>query len=59
MNNPIAKDTAEDALLEECLENVEYSNVIGLLMIMREIQQQEPLDDPDILMIGADGTAYY
>lgn len=49
----------EAELLADSLEGVEFSNVIGLLMTMREIQQQKPLSDPDILMIGEDGTLYY
>lgn len=27
--------------------------------IMREIQQQGPLDDPDVIFIDKDGTRYY
>lgn len=42
----------------EC-DDVEMSNVIGLLMIMREIRNQKPLDDPSILLIDKDGKAYY
>jgi len=40
-------------------DDVEMSNVIGLLMIMREIRGQKPLDDPNILMIDKDGEAFY
>lgn len=41
------------------LDDVELSNVIGLLMIMREIRDQKPLNDPNILMIDKDGKSYY
>lgn len=41
------------------LDDVEISNVIGLLMTMREIQRQKPLDDPNILLIDKDGKAFY
>ena len=41
------------------LDDVELSNVIGLLMIMREIRNQKPLDDPNILLIDKDGKAFY
>ncbi|MEK7591256.1 MAG: hypothetical protein AAB489_03560 [Patescibacteria group bacterium] len=37
----------------------DYSNVIGLLLLMQEIQKQEPLDDPDVIFIDKDGTRYY
>lgn len=40
-------------------EDVNNSNVIGLLMIMKEIHEQEPLDDPDVIMIDKDGTPLY
>ena len=45
--------------LDPDLDDVELSNVIGLLMVMREIQRKEPLDDPNILMIDEDGKAYF
>ena len=41
------------------LNDVEMSNVIGLLMIMREIRNRKPLDDPNILMVDEDGKPYY
>jgi len=41
------------------IEDVSNSNVIGLFMIMKEIRDQKPLDDPNILMIDKDGTPYY
>lgn len=44
---------------EADMEDVNYSNVIGLLMLMREIQKQEPLDDPNVIFIDKDGTRYY
>jgi len=37
----------------------DYSNVIGLLLLMQEIQKQEPLDDPNVIFIDKDGTRYY
>ena len=41
------------------LDDVQLSNVIGLLMIMKEIRDQKPLDDPNILMVDKDGKAFY
>lgn len=41
------------------LDDVKLSNVIGLLMIMREIQNQKPLDDPRALGIDEKGKPYY
>lgn len=40
-------------------ENADNSNVIGLLLLMKEIQSQKPLDDPNIIFIDKDGTPYY
>lgn len=40
-------------------DDLEMSNVIGLLMIMREIQNQKPLDDPRALGIDDKGKYYY
>ena len=40
-------------------DDVKLSNVIGLLMIMKEIRDQKPLDDPDALGIDEKGKPYY
>ena len=45
--------------LDEKWKDFDFSNVIALLMLMKEIQEQEPLDDPDIIMIAKDGTPLY
>lgn len=39
--------------------NFDFTNAIGLLLLMEEIQEQEPLDDPDVIKIDADGTRLY
>ena len=59
MSNNADDNKSEAELLADGLEKVEVSNVIGLLMTMREIQQQKPLDDPDVIMVDADGARYY
>ena len=41
------------------LEDVKLSNVVGLLMIMKEIREQKPLDDPNALGIDDKGKPYY
>ncbi len=41
------------------LDDVKMSNVIGLPMIMKEIRDQKPLDDPDALGIDENGKLYY
>jgi len=41
------------------LDDVKMSNVIGLLMIMKEIRDQKPLDDPNALGIDEKGKPYY
>lgn len=40
-------------------DDLEMSNVIGLFMIMKEIGEQKPLDDPDALGIDEKGKPYY
>jgi hypothetical protein len=40
-------------------DDLEMSNVIGLFMIMKEIREQKPLDDPDALGIDDKGKPYY
>lgn len=45
--------------LDEKWQNFDFSNAIGLLLVMKEIQEQEPLDDPNIIMIAEDGTPIY
>ena len=40
-------------------DDVEMSNVIGLLMIMKEIREQKPLDDPRALGVDDKGKYYY
>jgi hypothetical protein len=37
-------------------KNYDFTNVIGLLLLMKEIQEQEPLDDPNVIKIDEDGT---
>ncbi|MBI4128317.1 MAG: hypothetical protein HY459_04615 [Parcubacteria group bacterium] len=45
--------------LDEKWRNYDFTNAIGLLLLMQQIQAQEPLDDPDVIMIAEDGTRYY
>ena len=45
--------------LEGKWKEFDFTNAVGLLLLMKEIQEQEPLDDPNILMITEDGTALY
>ena len=39
--------------------NYDFTNAIGLLLLMQEIQEQEPLDDPNVIKIDEDGTRLY
>jgi len=39
--------------------NYDFTNAIGLLLLMKEIQDQEPLDDPNVLKVDEDGTRLY
>lgn len=45
--------------LPEKWRNFDFTNAIGLLLLMKEIQEQEPKDDPNILKIDEDGTKLY
>lgn len=45
--------------LPEKWKHYDFTNVIGLLLLMKEIQEQEPLDDPDVIKIDDDGTRLY
>ena len=45
--------------LDDKWKDFDFSNAIGLLLLMQEIQSQKPLDDPDIIMITEDGTPLY
>lgn len=45
--------------LDEKWRDYDFTNVIGLLLLMQEIQKQEPLDDPNVIFIDKDGTRYY
>lgn len=45
--------------LDEKWKNYDFTNAIGLLLLMQQIQAQEPLDDPNVIMIAEDGTRYY
>ena len=47
--------TSPEEKLDEKWKDFDFSNAIALLLLMKEIQEQEPLDDPDILMIDKDG----
>lgn len=39
--------------------NFDFTNAIGLLLLMKEIQEQKPLDDPNVLKVDEDGTRLY
>lgn len=41
------------------LDDVKMSNVIGLLMTIKQIREQKPLDDPNALGIDEKGKYYY
>jgi len=40
-------------------KNYDFTNAIGLLLLMKEIQEQEPLNDPNVIKIDEDGTRLY
>lgn len=45
--------------LPEKWRNYDFTNAIGLLLLMQKIQQQQPLDDPNVLKVDEDGTRLY
>lgn len=45
--------------LDEKWRDYDFTNAIGLLLLMQEIQKQKPLDDPNVIFIDKDGTRYY
>ena len=40
-------------------KNYDFSNAIGLMLLMQEIQKQESLDEPGVIKIDEDGTRLY
>ncbi len=45
--------------LPEKWRDYDFTNAIGLLLLMKEIQEQKPLDDPNVLKVDKDGTRLY
>ncbi len=45
--------------LPEKWRNYDFTNAIGLLLLMKQIQEDPPKDDPNILKIDEDGTRLY
>ena len=56
-NSQELPESLED--LDEKWRDYDFTNVIGLLLLMQEIQKQKPLDDPNVIFIDKDGTRYY
>ncbi len=40
-------------------KNVDFSNAIALLVLMQQIQEKEPLSDPDVVVVDRDGKWLY
>ncbi|MEK7591287.1 MAG: hypothetical protein AAB489_03725 [Patescibacteria group bacterium] len=60
MSNPLKNRQPESVQdLEEKWRNYDFTNVIGLLLLMQQIQTQERPKDPNVIMIAEDGTPYY
>ena len=45
--------------LPEKWKNVDFSNAIALLVLMQQIQEKQPLSDPDIVVVDKDGKWLY
>lgn len=58
-NSPKKKWPESVQDLEEKWRNYDFTNVIGLLLLMQQIQSQERPKDPRVIMIAEDGTPYY
>jgi len=37
------------------MEDFDFTNIIGLLPLMKEIQKQQPFSDPDVVVIDRNG----
>jgi len=59
MSSPPKKQPESLQDLDEKWRDYDFTNVIGLLCLMQEIQRQPPLDDPNVIFIDKDGTRYY
>ena len=60
MNDPVVEQEADPLdQLDDKWKDFDFSNAIGLLLLIQEIQNQKPLDDPNILKIDPDGTPLY
>lgn len=40
-------------------KNYDFTNAIGLLLLMQEIQKQKPPDEPGVIKIDKDRTRIY
>lgn len=40
-------------------KDVDFTNAIALLVLMQQIQKQEPLSDPDVVVVDRDGKWLY
>lgn len=45
--------------LPEKWKGFDFTNAIGLLVLMQQIQEQEPLSDPDVVVVDRDGKWLY
>ena len=45
--------------LPEKYKDVDFTNAIALLVLMQQIQDQEPLSDPDIVAVDRNGKWLY
>lgn len=40
-------------------KDADFTNAIALLVLMQQIQEQEPLADPDVVVVDRDGKWLY
>jgi hypothetical protein len=45
--------------LPEKWKDFDFTNTISLLVLMQQIQEQQPLSDPDVVVIDRDGKWLY
>lgn len=45
--------------LPEKWKKFDFTNAIALLVLMQQIQEQEPLADPDVVVVDRDGKWLY
>lgn len=52
-------DSEPTKKLDEKWKDFDFTNAIALLVLMKKIQNQPPLPDPDVVVVDRDGKWLY